>query len=252
MAEVDVVRAGCLEGIAHGFLGRQGGVSTGAIAGLNVGVGADDDDAAVTENRKRAVAAVLPDAKLVSLYQVHSPTAVIVNQPWDFAERPKADAVVTKTPGLLLGIVTADCAPVLFADHEARVIGAAHAGWRGAHSGVIEATIEAMAGLGAKAGRICASIGPCISQASYEVDDGFSAQFSAADDQFFEPGKRGHHQFDLEAYVASRLAEAGVRVIEPLGLDTYSNEERYYSFRRATHRDELTYGRQFSLIGMAE
>ncbi|MDN3647015.1 peptidoglycan editing factor PgeF [Pontixanthobacter aestiaquae] len=250
MANIALVRAACLDGIAHGFLGRQGGVSTGVIAGLNVGFGAEDDDAAVAENRMRAADAVLADAQLVSLYQVHSPRAVIVEEPWALDDRPKADALVTKTPGLLLGIVTADCAPVLFADREAGIVGAAHAGWRGAHRGVIEATVEAMTRLGAVAGRICAAIGPCIAQASYEVDDGFRSQFATEDEQFFEAGKAGHHQFDLEAYVAARLAEAGLGTIEPLGLDTYSNAASYYSYRRATHHGEPNYGRQFSLIGL--
>ncbi|MXO91291.1 peptidoglycan editing factor PgeF [Pontixanthobacter aquaemixtae] len=251
MAELEIIHAGCLQGTAHGFLGRHGGVSLGAISGLNVGLGADDDGDAVAENRKRASAAVLPDATLVSPYQVHSAKAVVVEKPWSIDKRPEADALVTKTPGLLLGIVTADCAPVLLADRSAGVVGAAHAGWRGAHDGVIAATVQAMESLGAHCANICAAVGPCIAQASYEVDEGFRARFSTGDDRFFARGKPGHWQFDLEAYVVSRLEAAGVGTIEALGLDTYSQADRFYSYRRATHRGEANYGRQFSLIGLA-
>jgi YfiH family protein len=158
--------------------------------------------------------------------------------------------MVTDRPGLLLGVVTADCAPVLLADAEAGVVGAAHAGWRGAHGGVIAATVRAMERLGARAGRIAAAIGPAIGQASYEVDERFRDQFERADDALFVPGKPGHWQFDLEGYVASRLRAAGVGAIEPLALDTYPDEARFFSYRRATHRGEPTYGRQFSLIGL--
>jgi len=250
LADVEVNGAACLAGVAHGFLGRRGGVSTGVVSGLNVGFGAEDDESAVRENRQRAVAAVMPGAALVTPYQIHSATAVVVEAPWTLADRPQADALVTSTPGLLLGIVTADCAPVLLADHSAGVIGAAHAGWRGAHDGVIEAAVSAMEGLGAKAGAVSAAIGPCIAQASYEVDDGFREQFASDDLLFFENGKPGHFQFDLEAYVAKRLAAAGIGRVERLSLDTYCDESRFYSYRRATHRSEPNYGRQFSLIGL--
>jgi YfiH family protein len=248
--DVEVVRSPVLEGVAHGFLGRRGGVSVGAIAGLNVGHGAEDASEAVAENRRRAVAAVLPGAALATVYQVHSPDAVEVREPWPHHERPRADAMVTDRPGLLLGVVTADCAPVLLADREAGVIGAAHAGWRGAHGGVIEATVAAMERLGARAGGIAATIGPAIAQASYEVDSRFRDGFAAADDRFFAPGSPGHWQFDLEGYVAQRLRTAGVGAVAPLGLDTYADEARFFSYRRATHRSEPTYGRQFSLIGL--
>jgi hypothetical protein len=248
---LEVIRATALEGVAHGFLGRRGGVSSGVVAGLNVGLGAGDDGAAVSENRQRAAGAVLPGAALVTPYQVHSADAVIVREPWSLADRPRADGVVTDRPGLLLGIVTADCAPVLLADKEAGVIGAAHAGWRGALDGVIAATVAAMAQLGAVPARISAAIGPCIAQASYEVDDGFRENFGHEADEFFSPGKPGHHQFDLEGYVAVRLAKCGVGRIERLGLDTYTNDTRFYSYRRSTHRAEGTYGRQISLIGLA-
>jgi len=248
---VEPVRAAALDGVPHGFLGSRGGVSTGVVAGLNVGTGANDAPEAVAENRRRAAAAVMPGAQLVTVYQVHSPDAVAVTAP--FAQRPRADAMVTDRPGLLLGILTADCAPVLLADRAAGVVGAAHAGWKGAIGGVTDATIAAMEALGADRGRIAAAIGPCIARASYEVDDGFLRRFAEADpanERFFAAGRPGHHQFDLEAYVAHRLAVAGVRRIEALGLDTYAHADRFFSFRRATHRGEPDYGRQISLIGL--
>ncbi|MEH3158806.1 MAG: peptidoglycan editing factor PgeF [Sphingomonas taxi] len=250
---VEAIRARSLDGVAHGFLNRRGGVSVGAVAGLNVGQGSQDDPAAVAENRRRAAAAVLPDAALVTLYQVHSAEAAMVAAPYADADRPHADALVTDRPGLLLGILTADCAPVLFADRAAGVVGAAHAGWKGALGGVTDATLAAMERLGARRDRIAAAIGPCIARASYEVDDGFLARFAAVDaanERFFAAGRAGHHRFDLEAYVAHRLAAAGVTRIEALGLDTYADEERFYSYRRATHRGEADYGRQISLIGL--
>lgn len=250
---VEVIRARSMVGVAHGFLGRRGGVSVGATAGLNVGLGSADDPAAVTENRRRAAAAVAPDATLTTLYQVHSAEVVTVAAPWADADRPHADAMVTDRPGVLLGILTADCAPVLFADGEAGVVGAAHAGWKGAIGGVTDATITAMERLGARRARIVAAIGPCIARASYEVDDGFLRTFAQADpanERFFAGGREGHHRFDLEAYVAHRLAAAGLTRIEALGLDTYADEDRFFSFRRATHRGEADYGRQISLIGV--
>jgi YfiH family protein len=247
---VEVIRAGALAGIPHGFLGRRGGVSTGVIAGLNVGFGAGDDPAAVAENRRRAGEAILPGAPLVAVHQVHSTDCVTVEEPWDDAHRLTADALVTKRSGTVLGIVTADCAPVLFADAEAGVIGAAHAGWRGAHGGVLEATLAAMEALGAERGRIAAAIGPAIAQTSYEVGEDFRAAFTPADDRFFAAGKPGHFQFDLEGYAAARLAAAGVGRVEPLSLDTYSDPARFYSYRRSTHLGEPNYGRQFSLIGL--
>ncbi len=247
---VEVVRAGALDGIPHGFLGRRGGVSTGIVAGLNVGFGADDDLAAVKENRRLACEAVLPGGRLVSVHQVHSARCVTVHEPWDEGARPEADAVATDRPGLVLGIVTADCAPILLADKQAGVVAAAHAGWRGAHGGVAESAIAAMEALGAERERIVAAIGPAIAQESYEVGDDFRQNFSSADARFFAPGRPGHHQFDLEAYIAARLAKAGIAAVEPLGLDTYADENRFFSYRRATHRGEPNYGRQFSLIGL--
>lgn len=253
MAEPDVLRAAALSGLPHGFLGRRGGVSGGVVAGLNVGLGADDDPAAVAENRRRVIAAVAPDARLVTVYQVHSPRCVAVTEPWPDDRRPEADALVTDRPGLLLGVVTADCAPVLFADRVAGVIGAAHAGWKGALGGVTDATIAAMEALGAKAERIIAAIGPCIAQASYEVDEAFRARFVAAESAnaaHFGPGRPGHCQFDLEGYVAQRLAAGGIAAIERMATDTCSQEARFFSFRRATQRGEAAYGRQISVIAL--
>ena len=245
-----MVRSAALAGVPHGFLGRRGGVSQGTVAGLNVGLGAEDDETAVAENRRRAVDAVLPGAPLATVHQAHSPDAVVVTAPWPREERPHADAMATDRPGLLLGLVTADCAPVLLADREAGVVGAAHAGWRGAHGGVLEAVVARMEALGARRDRIAAAIGPAIAQPSYEVDEAFRARFTAADERFFARGRPGHWQFDLEGYAAARLRAAGVARVDRLGLDTYADERRFYSYRRAVHRGEPTYGRQFSLIGL--
>ena len=253
MSDVEVIRARGLGDVPHGFLGRCGGVSQGVVAGLNVGLGSQDDPAAVAENRRRAAAAILPGAPLASLYQVHSADVVRVNAAYPDAERPHADALVTERPGLLLGILTADCAPVLFADAQAGVIGAAHAGWTGALAGVTAATIAAMEKIGARRDRIAAAIGPCIARASYEVDEGFLGRFAAVDpenERFFASGRDGRYQFDLEAYVTHRLAAAGLARIEALGLDTYAQSDRFYSYRRATHKGEPDYGRQISLIGL--
>lgn len=253
MSDVEVTRAKGLAQVPHGFLGRRGGVSQGLVAGLNVGLGTQDDPAAVAENRRRAAEAVLPGAALATLYQIHSAEVVRVNAAYPDTERPHADAIVTERPGLVLGILTADCAPVLFADVQAGVVGAAHAGWKGALAGVTDATIAAMERIGARRDRIAAAIGPCIARASYEVDEGFLARFAAADsanERFFASGRAGRYQFDLEAYVTHRLAAAGVARVEALGLDTYADADRFYSYRRATHRGEPDYGRQISLIGL--
>ncbi|MEP6869279.1 MAG: peptidoglycan editing factor PgeF [Novosphingobium sp.] len=251
---VEVITADVLSGIPHGFLGRRGGVSGGEVAGLNVGLGAGDADAAVAENRARAVAAVMPGAALATVYQVHSPDCVVAEAPWPNEARPHADAMVTNRPGLLLGVVTADCAPVLLADSTAGVIGAAHAGWKGALSGVTDQTIAAMVKLGADPARIVAAVGPCIAQCSYEVDAAFFARFAEADPEnarFFAAGRPDHWHFDLEGHVAARLCKAGLGRVELLGCDTYVQEQRLFSFRRATHRGEANYGRQFSLIGLS-
>jgi YfiH family protein len=250
---VEVVRAVSLGQFPHGFLGRRGGMSVGECAGLNVGYGSNDDREAIAGNRRLAIAALLPDAGLATVHQVHSAEAVLASAPWPQDERPRADAMVTDTPNLLLGILTADCAPVLFADNEAVVVGAAHAGWRGALAGVTDATIEAMEQLGARREHIHAAVGPCIAQPSYEVDEVFRAQFVDDDpgnSRFFVEGPAGKPRFDLEAYVVHRLIAAGVGEVEALNLDTYGDEARFYSFRRATHRGEPDYGRQVSLIGL--
>jgi len=249
---IEPIKAAMLRPVSHGFLGRQGGVSKGIYEGLNVGHGSRDARDAVRENRRLAVEAVMPGATLVTLHQVHSPDAVMAAH-WPDDERPHADALVTDRPGLALGILTADCGPVLLADMQAGVIGAAHAGWKGALTGVLGATVDAMEKLGADRGRIVAAIGPLIARRSYEVDDAFARRFAEADpanERFFAAGRPGHHQFDLEAYIASRLAEAGVRQIEALGLDTYSDPGRFYSFRRSTHRGEPDYGRQIAIIAL--
>ncbi|HEX8401798.1 MAG TPA: peptidoglycan editing factor PgeF [Allosphingosinicella sp.] len=250
---VEVIRSAALAGLPHGFLGRRGGVSTGVCAGLNVGLGSDDDPEAVRANRHLAIEAVAPRARLVSLHQVHSATAIPLTTPWPDDARPRADALVTDRPGLALGILTADCTPVLFADTQAGVIGAAHAGWKGALAGVVDSTLAEMEKLGADRARIAAAVGPTISRKSYEVDEGFLARFVAGDpahERFFSAGRVGRHQFDIEAFVLSRLAFAGVTRVEALGLDTYSNPDRFYSYRRATHRGEPDYGRQISLIAL--
>lgn len=250
---VEVSRAVCLGDFPHGFLGRRGGVSMGALAGLNVGYGSKDDRAAIDENRRRAIGAVKPEADLVTVHQVHSADAVTVEHAWPHEDRPHADAMVTSRSGLLLGILTADCAPVLFADVDAGVIGAAHAGWRGALAGVTDSTIAAMEGLGARRDHIHAAVGPCIAQASYEVDEGFRARFvqdDANNHRFFGEGSAGKPHFDLEDYVVHRLIAAGVGEVEALNLDTYADADRFYSYRRATHRGEPDYGRQVSLIGL--
>jgi len=250
---VEVIRAAMLDDVPHGFLGRRGGVSQGICAGLNVGLGSGDDRDAIAENRRRAVEAVAPGAELVTVYQIHSPEAVYAAAPWPDGERPQADAIVTDRPGLALGILTADCTPVLLADRQAGVIAAAHAGWKGALGGVIESTLALMEQHGADRARVAAAVGPVIARKSYEVDEAFLRRFAEADpdnDRFFTPGREGHHQFDLEAYVLARLAAAGVTRAEALGLDTYSDPERFYSYRRATHRDEPDYGRQISLIAL--
>ena len=250
---VEVIRATSLGEVPHGFLGRRGGVSTGLCEGLNVGTGSNDDREAIAENKRRAVAAVLDGAALATVHQVHSAGAVFVQSPWPHEERPHADGMVTDRPGILLGILTADCVPVLFADPEAGVVGAAHAGWRGAIGGVTDATVELMERHGALRDRISAAIGPAIALASYEVDEAFRARFLGEDEghaRFFLDGPRGRPHFDLPAYVAHRLLLAGIGTIERLALDTYAEPDRFYSYRRATHQGEPDYGRQISLIGL--
>ena len=258
MSGVEVIRAANLA-VPHGFLGRRGGVSTGELGGLNVGFGSGDDREAIAENRARATAAVLPGAELATVHQIHSANVVRVERPWAQDERPHADAMVTDRPGLLLGILTADCAPVLLADAEARVIGAAHAGWRGALAGVTDSVIAAMEDLGARRERIAAAVGPCIACESYEVGPDFDELFLDQDPsntRFFagaddEAGVT-HIYFDLAEYVEDRLKTAGIASVEVLGLDTYADPDGFFSYRRATHRGEADYGRQISMIGLPE
>ena len=228
-------------------------MSTGVVASLNCGLGSDDDPAAVAENRARARDAVRPGAALVGLWQVHGRAVATVADPWPDDARPRADALVTDRPGVALAILTADCAPVLLSDAEARVVGAAHAGWKGALAGVTDATVAAMEVLGATRARIAAAVGPCIAQASYEVDHAFRDRFAAddpANERFFKDGRRGHARFDLEGYVVARLSDAGVGRVEALGLDTLARPESYYSYRRATLAGEADYGRQASVIAL--
>jgi len=222
------------DGIRHAFFTRDGGVSEGIFASLNCGLGSGDDQAKVLENRRRAAAALGRAAdELITCYQIHSPQVVTVDRPWAREGRPRADAMVTATPQIALGILTADCAPVLLADAEARIIGAAHAGWRGAVSGVLDATVAAMIRLGAAPTRIAAAIGPCIEQPSYEVAPEFPAPFLAEDASnaaFFLPAARaGHFLFDLPGYVARRLAQLGVARVARTGGDTAAEPERFFS-----------------------
>ncbi len=240
--------------VAHGFFGRTGGVSTGVFASLNCGPGSGDDLKAVAENRTRALRELSsdPNAQLLTVYQVHGAEAVIVTAPWAVDSRPKADAMVTRHPGLALGVLTADCAPVLLADAEAGVIGAAHAGWKGALAGVTESALRAMETLGADRARTAAAIGPSIAQENYEVSDEFRRTFAAADAKnarFFCPSDRPDHwRFDLPGYVEARLRAAGVAGVESIVACTYAREQDFFSFRRATHRGEKDYGRQLSAI----
>lgn len=248
------VRSDALAGVPHGFFGRRGGVSSGDLASLNCGLGSGDDPALIAENRRRVAETTLPGATLTGLYQVHGDRCVIVDEATDLDARPEADALATRTAGLLLAILTADCVPVLFADREAGVVGAAHAGWKGAIAGVTDATLTAMESLGAARADIAVAIGPCIGRASYEVDESFVARFLGDDpvnERFFAEGKPGHAMFDIAAYVATRLAAAGVTRIAIGGQDTYAEADEYFSYRRACHKAENSYGRQLSVIGLA-
>jgi YfiH family protein len=244
-----------LPGLRHAFFTREGGVSGGIYASLNGGLGSDDDPANVVENRGRMARhlAVAPEA-LVSLYQIHSPDAVVVERPWTYDERPKADAMVTRTPGIALGIGTADCGPILFADAEACVVGAAHSGWKGAFTGVVEGTLRAMEGLGADRTRVVAVLGPTIGAGAYEVGPEFVARFRDAGietERFFKPSAReGHAMFDLPGFIGERMREAGVGTFVDLGLCTYADERRFFSYRRTTHRGEPDYGRLIAAIAL--
>jgi YfiH family protein len=246
-----------LPGVAHGFFTRQGGVSTGLYASLNTGIGSKDDRALVLENRARAARhlGAAPE-DLATPYQVHGTDAVIVDRAWGPGLRPQADGVVTNRPGLAIGVGTADCGPVLFADAEAGVVAAAHAGWKGALAGILESTVEAMERLGALRSRITAALGPTIAADAYEVGAEFVARFEAADSdnaRFFRPAARQNHaRFDLPAYIVARLGRAGLACVEDVSLCTYRAEDRFFSYRRATHRREPDYGRQLSAISLTE
>ena len=243
-----------IPGLRHAFFTREGGVSDGIYANLNGGLGSNDDPANVIENRRRMAEqmGVAPE-NFLSVHQVHSPDAVAVSGPWDGVFRPRADAIVTRTEGLAIGVTAADCGPILFADPAARVIGAAHAGWKGALSGILESTIEAMEKLGADRNGMVAAIGPLIRQHSYEVGGEFVERFIEADaenGQFFIPARReGHAMFDLAAFIRMRLENAGVLMIDDIGIDTYS-DERCYSYRRSAHRKEPDYGRHVHAIAL--
>ncbi len=245
-----------LPGIRHGFFTRAGGVSQGLYATLNAGVGSNDEPAKVAENRARmaAILGVKPD-RFLTAYQIHSPDVVEAVQPWTADQRPRADAIVTRAPDLAIGISTADCGPVLLADPQARVIGAAHAGWRGALSGVTDAAITAMERLGADRSRIVAALGPMIRQRNYEVGNDLLERFVAAElgnARFFTAGRDGHALFDLAGYVTDRLARAGITKVEDLGLCTYAEPDRFFSYRRSTHRAEPDYGRHVNAIVLAD
>jgi polyphenol oxidase len=246
-----------LEGIRHGFFTRQGGVSGGLYASLNGGIGSHDDAAHVAENRARMAAAVgVEPGRFITAYQVHSPHVVVAETAWTPQARPRADAIVTRMSALAIGVTTADCGPILLADPHARVIGAAHAGWRGALTGIAEATVEAMEQLGAERGQIRAVLGPMIRQSNYEVGPDFIARFDAEDPAsgaFFIPAARpGHALFDLAGYIAARLARSGVAEVSDVGLCTYADPTRFFSFRRATHRTEADYGRHVNAIALLD
>jgi YfiH family protein len=253
---VSGTKDGTKHGIVHGFFTREGGVSGGIYASLNCGAGSRDDAANVRENKRRAAERFGLDARaLVTLYQVHSADVLEISElPAPGAERPKADAMVTRVRGAMLGILTADCAPVLFADAEAGVIGAAHAGWRGAVTGVVENTVRAMEALGADRTRIAASVGPCISQDSYQVGAEFPAPFLARDPanaRFFAPdAEPGRHRFDLRGFVLQCLADAGLGQVDVVARDTYADNELFFSYRRTCHRSEEDYGRGLSAIAL--
>jgi YfiH family protein len=249
---IEAPELACYPNLHHAFFTRRGGVSENLYASLNGGLGSSDDPAKVAENRRRMTEelGLAPEA-LISVHQVHSADAVIVEGPWT-GERPRADGMATSVPGLALGITTADCGPVLFADPHVGVIGAAHAGWRGAANGILESTIEAMERLGARREKIVAVLGPTISQAAYEVGPEFVATLTGLDagnERFFQHSQRqGHAMFDLPGYIGMRLEAAGIGEFANLGLCTYSDEERFFSYRRTTHRGEPDYGRLISAI----
>jgi YfiH family protein len=241
--------------IRHAFFTRAGGVSDGIYQSLNGGIGSNDRPENVRENRARMATALgVAPTHLVSCYQIHSPDVIVAQTPWTREDSPRADAIVTRVPGLAVGVGTADCGPILFADGEAGVVGAAHAGWKGALTGVAEATVAAMETLGARRDRIRAAIGPLIRQPNYEVGAEFVERFTAADRanaRFFMPSSRpGHAMFDLPGFIASRLELTGIGGVEDLGLCTYADPARFFSYRRTTHRGEPDYGRHINAIAI--
>lgn len=243
--------------IRHAFFTRSGGVSEGVYASLNGGVGSSDAPDKVAENRARMAAALGVSAdRLLTPYQIHSPDVVVADEPWSRDNRPRADAVVTRLPRLAIGVSTADCGPLLFADSEAGVIGAAHAGWRGALTGVIEATVAAMERLGADRSNIAAALGPTIRQQNYEVGPEFVERFLAVDRsnaRYFKPSDRaGHAMFDLAGYIAERVQRAGIKQFEDLGLCTYAEPDRFFSYRRTTRSGEPDYGRHINAIALVD
>lgn len=244
-----------MDGIRHGFLTRRGGVSDGVYASLNCGLGSGDDADKVAANRDRALDRLgVPGGSLATAYQCHSATVTVVHKPWAPGTAPEADGLVTDRPGVALGVLTADCAPVLLADDEAGVIGAAHAGWKGALGGILEATVEAMTGLGASASAMVAAIGPTIGPSSYEVGAEFHQAFTSdaeANDGYFRAADRpGYFMFDLPSYVSDRLIGLGLVAVEMVDRDTYAEEELFFSYRRATHLRERDYGRSLSAIAL--
>jgi polyphenol oxidase len=243
-----------IPGLRHAFFSREGGVSGGIYAGLNAGIGSQDDPAHVAENRRRMAEQMgVAPAHFLTVHQTHSPDVVVATAPWDATARPRADAIVTRTEGLSIGASAADCGPILLVDPNARVIGAAHAGWKGALTGILESTVDAMEKLGAERGGMIAAIGPLIRQQSYEVGGEFVERFMEADAGnalFFIPSARdGHSMFDLAGFIRMRLENAGVLMIDDTGVDTYS-DERFYSYRRSVHRKEPDYGRHVHAIAL--
>ncbi|MCK0129861.1 peptidoglycan editing factor PgeF [Erythrobacter sp. F6033] len=248
-APFDITTAAALDRVPHGFFGSSGGAH-------QFGYGGDGEAEHIRKTRAMAANAIVTDGHVVTPHQVHSPDVVTVTEAWEdsVAGRPVADALVTAQRGIVLGIVTADCAPVLFADAQAGIVGAAHAGWRGAHGGVIENTVAAMEALGANRANIACAIGPTIAQASYEVDEAFLAHFTDGDAVHFTPAPeregKPRWQFDLPSYCIARLTASGVGIVENIARDTYGESARYYSYRRATQRNEANYGRQISMISV--
>jgi polyphenol oxidase len=241
-----------IPGLRHAFFTREGGVSEGIYQSLNGGIGSQDEVSHVAENRRRmAVQVGVDPARLLTAFQIHSPDVAVATAPWDSASRPRADAIVTRSEGLAIGVTAADCGPILFVDPRAGVIGAAHAGWKGALTGVLESTVAAMEQLGAERAGIVAAIGPLIRQHSYEVGGEFVERFRQADAdnaRFFVPSSREHHaRFDLAGFIRMRLENAGVLMIDDTGIDTYS-DERFFSYRRSVHRGEPDYGRHVHVI----